>query len=120
MQYKGFVKGIELNVLIGIYAKERQGPQPLIMDIEYIIDNNIVANTDDIADTLNYQTLVDHLREVAQASQYQLVETLAQKLLIEVEKNFEVSWVKIRLAKTSAIDCAQYCGVEVEQYYART
>lgn len=119
MKYKGFVKGIELNVLIGVYAAERQGPQPLIMDIEYIIDNDIVANTDNIADTLNYQTLVDHLRDFAQASQYQLVETLAHNLLVEVANNFKVSWIKISLAKTSAIDFANYCGVEVEQYYAK-
>lgn len=117
MIYKGFIKAIQLKVLVGIYDFERTQPQPVVMDIEYKITNQVVSSTDDIKDTLNYQTLVDHLKAVAEQSSYNLIETLAARLLDEVDKHFKLDWIKIKLAKTSVIDCAAACGVEVERHY---
>ena len=118
MQYKGFIEKIELKVLIGLHKWEREKPQPVLMDIEYKINNSMVAITDNINDTLNYQKLVDHLKSFAEQSKYQLIETLAYNLLLEVDNNFKLDWIKIRLAKTSVIECADSCGVEVERHYA--
>jgi dihydroneopterin aldolase len=117
MIYKGFITGIQLKVLIGIHDFERKQAQPVLMDIEYKINNTKVSSTDNIEDTLNYQQLVDHLKKVAESSNYNLVETLAAKLLDEAEKHFTLKWIKIKLAKTSVIECASACGVEVERHY---
>ena len=117
MNYKAFVQGVALNVLIGLHEWERVKPQPVVMDIEYLVNSPNVAKSDAITDTINYQAMVDQLKQVAEQTSFRLIETLAAHLLHEVETHFDVRWVRIRLAKTSVIECAQACGVEVERSY---
>lgn len=117
MIYEGFVKGIELKVLIGLHAWERQQPQTVIMDIHYKVFSDQVGQTDNIDDTLNYQTLVEHLKETAEKSKFLLMERLANHLLAEVDQHFKLQWIRIQLAKTTVIECAQACGVAVERHY---
>ena len=118
MQYNGFVHGIKMQVHIGLYELERHKPQELVMDVDYQITSSTIADSDDIDDTVNYQTMIYHLKNAAEKSQFKLVETLGAYLLKEVELNFNVNWIKIKLAKTSAIKYASCCGVVVERNYA--
>ena len=117
MKYKGFVQGIDLNVLVGIHDWERKKAQPVLMDIEYEVESKRVIQTDDVQDTLNYEAMVNHLKMVAEHTQYQLIESLGHHLVSEVEAHFPVLWLRIRLAKTSVIECAQACGIEIERRY---
>ena len=118
MNYKGFVHGIECQILIGLYEWERTAPQTVTIDVEYTIASPTVAQTDDIEDTLNYAELTKHIKTIAEKTDYQLVETLAYKLSQTIKEHFPVQYLKLRLTKKDIPRCGKRCGIEIEQDYS--
>ncbi len=112
---KVFIEGLEIETLIGIYDWERRIRQPLVFDLEMAFDNRKPAATDDIADTLNYKDVSKRLIDFVSQSEYQLVETLAERCADIVLREFGVAHVRLKLSKPGAVRGAKAVGVVVER-----
>ncbi|HST44310.1 MAG TPA: dihydroneopterin aldolase [Luteimonas sp.] len=112
---KVFIEGLEIETLIGIYDWERRIRQPLVFDLEMGYDNRRPAATDSIADTLDYKAVSKRLVEYVSASSFGLVETLAERCAEIVLGEFEVAWLRLRLAKPGAVRGARSVGVVIER-----
>ncbi len=112
---KVFIEGLEIETLIGIYDWERRIRQTLAFDLEMAFDNRKPAATDDIADTLNYKDISKRLTEFVSQSEYQLVETLAERCAQIVLEEFGVAHVRLKLSKPGAVRGAKAVGVIVER-----
>ncbi|MCL1635799.1 dihydroneopterin aldolase [Luteimonas sp. SX5] len=112
---KVFIEGLEIEALIGIYDWERRIRQPLVFDVEMAFDNRKPAASDDIADTLNYKDVSKRLIDFVSQSEYQLVETLAERCAQIVLEEFGVSHVRLKLSKPGAVRGAKAVGVIVER-----
>ncbi len=112
---KVFIEGLEIETLIGIYDWERRIRQPLVFDLEMAFDNRKPAATDDIADTLNYKDVSKRLIDFVSQSEYQLVETLAERCADIVLQEFGVAHVRLKLSKPGAVRGAKAVGVIVER-----
>ena len=73
------------------------------------------AATDDIADALNYKSVAKRLIQFVGDSQFQLVETLAEKICEIVLKEFDVPWVRLTLHKPGAVSGSRSVGVMIER-----
>ena len=73
------------------------------------------ALTDSIEDTLNYKRVAKRVLAFVEASEFQLVETLAEHLAMLILEEFGVAWVRIVLAKPGAVRSSKDVGVEVER-----
>jgi dihydroneopterin aldolase len=112
---KVFIEGLEIEALIGIYDWERRIRQPLVFDVEMAFDNRKPAATDDIADTLNYKDVSKRLIDFVSQSDFQLVETLAERCVEIVLREFDVAHVRLKLSKPGAVRGAKAVGVIVER-----
>ena len=112
---KVFIEGLEIEALIGIYDWERRIRQPLVLDVEMAFDNRKPAATDDIADTLNYKDVSKRLIDFVSQSDFQLVETLAERCVEIVLREFDVAHVRLKLSKPGAVRGAKAVGVIVER-----
>jgi dihydroneopterin aldolase len=112
---KVFIEGLEIEALIGIYDWERRIRQPLVFDVEMSFDNRKPAATDDIADTLNYKDVSKRLIDFVSQSDFQLVETLAERCVEIVLREFDVAHVRLKLSKPGAVRGAKAVGVIVER-----
>lgn len=112
---KVFIEGIEIEALIGIYDWERRIRQPLLLDLEMGFDNRRPAATDAIADTLDYKAVSKRLIEYVSGSSFGLVETLAERCAEIVLAEFDVAWLRLRLAKPGAVRGARSVGVVIER-----
>ncbi len=112
---KVFIEGLEIEALIGIYDWERRIRQPLVFDVEMAFDNRKPAASDDIADTLNYKDVSKRLIDFVSHSEYQLVETLAERCAQIVLEEFGVAHVRLKLSKPGAVRGAKAVGVIVER-----
>lgn len=112
---KVFIEGLEIEALIGIYDWERRIRQPLVFDVEMAFDNRKPAASDDIADTLNYKDVSKRLIDFVSQSEYQLVETLAERCVRIVLEEFGVAHVRLKLSKPGAVRGAKAVGVIVER-----
>ncbi|WP_043688968.1 dihydroneopterin aldolase [Luteimonas huabeiensis] len=112
---KVFIEGLEIEALIGIYDWERRIRQPLVFDLEMGFDNRVPAASDDIADTLDYKAVSKRLIAYVQASDFGLVETLAERCAALVIDEFGVDWLRLKLSKPGAVRGARAVGVIIER-----
>ncbi|SFV67099.1 Dihydroneopterin aldolase [hydrothermal vent metagenome] len=110
-----FIKGLKIDTVIGIYDWERKIRQDIILDIEMSFDIKKAGKTDDIKYTLDYKTVAKRLITFVQKSQFELVETLAEKICYIILEEFDVKKVKLKLDKGKALTHADGVGVIIER-----
>lgn len=74
------IRGLELWCSIGVPDAERSEPQRLLADLEIIPRTGFDAMGDDIASTIDYDSLSRELAAVAASRPRHLIETLAADL----------------------------------------
>jgi dihydroneopterin aldolase len=110
-----FLRGLQIDTVIGIYDWERKIRQTVIIDLEMGTDIRKAAATDDIAHTLDYKTLSKRIIAFVEASEFQLVETLAEKISNIILDEFSVPWLRLTLNKKGAISGASDVGIQIER-----
>ena len=106
-----YVRDLQVAALIGIYDWERQIRQTINIDLEMGWDNRKAAASDDIKDTLNYKAASKMVVELVEASEFQLVETLAERIAELLLKKMQIPWVKVTLGKPKAVSGSREVGV---------
>ena len=91
------------------------GDKDIILDIEMSSDIAKAAATDHIDQALNYKNICKRIIGFVKESEFQLVETLAEKICQSILNEFDVSWVKLKLNKGEAITGAEGVGVIIER-----
>jgi len=110
-----FVSGLTTECIIGIWDWERRVRQKVVVDIEMAADIRRAARTDSIEDTLDYKKVAKRLLQFVGESQFQLVETLTERIAEIVIREFDVAWVRVRLNKQGAIRGARDVGIQIER-----
>ena len=110
-----FLTDLRIETVIGIYDWERKIKQTVAIDLEMATDIRRAAATDSIDDTLNYKAIAKRLIQFVGESQFQLVETLAEKVAEIVLNEFHVPWVKVRLSKPGAVRGSRDVGIRIER-----
>lgn len=110
-----FIEDLRVDTVIGIYDWEREIRQTVTLDLEMAFDNRVPAATDGIADTLDYKAISKRLIGFVRASEFGLVETLAERCAEIVMREFGVAWLRLRLGKPGAVTGARSVGVVIER-----
>lgn len=110
-----FLKGLEIDVIIGIYDWERSNKQTIELDIEMAFDITKAAATDDIAYTLDYKQVSDRVTSFVENSEFFLVEKLIVQIADLIRGEFNVPWIRITLNKKGAVKAAQGTGIIIER-----
>lgn len=110
-----FIKQLEVRTTIGVFDWEREIKQKLVFDIELGTDIKKSAETDSLEDTLDYKAISHAVHDFVEASEYQLVETVAEKVAELVLKDFPVKWLSLELHKPGAVSVSQSVGVKIER-----
>lgn len=110
-----FIEALTIETVIGIYDWERKIRQPIVLDIEMAFDNTRPAASDAIADTLDYKAVAKRLIAFVEASDFQLVEALAEKCAAIIRDEFGVAWVRLKLSKPGAVTGSRAVGVIIER-----
>ena len=110
-----FLRDLRIETIIGIYEWERRTTQVVVLDIEMGTDIARAATTDRIEDTLNYKAVAKRLIQFVGDSDFQLVETLAERCAQIIREEFGVRWVRLKLNKKGAVRGATDVGVIIER-----
>lgn len=110
-----FIKDLRISTTVGIFDWERRIKQTISLDLEMAADNRRAAASDDIADALDYKTVAKRLIAFVEASEFQLVETLAERCADLVLQEFKVPWLSLTLNKPGAVRGSQSVGVRIER-----
>ncbi|BBL72585.1 dihydroneopterin aldolase [Methylogaea oryzae] len=110
-----FLRGLQIETIIGIYDWEREIRQTVILDFEMACDIRKAAQSDAIEDTLDYKAVSKRVIDFVENSQFFLVETMAEQLAQIIRNEFGVPWVRLTLNKKGAIRGASDVGVIIER-----
>ena len=110
-----FIRELTIETVIGIYDWEREIKQPVLFDLEMACDVARAAASDSVADTLNYKAVCKRVIAFVEASEYQLVETLAERVAQLIISEFQVPWLRVRVNKRGALRGAVDVGVSIER-----
>jgi len=110
-----FIENLTIETVIGIFDWERDIRQAVSLDLEMDFDIRQAAATDAIADTLDYKAVAKRLIRFVERSEFQLVETLAEKCAAIVLAEFPVEHLKLKLSKPGAVRGSSAVGVIIER-----
>lgn len=112
---KILINGLECWSLIGVYDWEREAKQALLVDISLTIDLSTAAKSDNVDDTINYATLAEQIEEIALASEYQLLEALADHMMSFLFAKYHPEQAIIRITKPNILANAKNVTVELSR-----
>ncbi|MCG8324146.1 MAG: dihydroneopterin aldolase [Thiotrichales bacterium] len=110
-----YLNDLRIDTVIGIYDWERRTRQTVVLDLEMGTDIRPAAASDDIEQALDYKAVAKRLIEFVSLSEFQLVETLAEKIAEIILTEFDVEWLKLRLNKQGALRGVRDVGVIIER-----
>ena len=108
-----FLEGLEAQCRIGIFDWERKIRQKIAVDLDFSADVRKAARRDRIRDALDYKRVAKFTLAFLAASEFYLIETLAEKLAQALLKEFRLKQVRLRLSKPGAVRHARNVGVEI-------
>ena len=110
-----FLRGLQIETIIGIYDWERKTKQKVVLDLEMATDIRAAAKTDAIEQTIDYKAVSKRLITFIERSEFLLVETLAENITKIVIDEFDVPWIKLVVNKKGAIRGATDVGIIIER-----
>jgi len=110
-----YLHDLKIECVIGIWDWERKIKQSVIIDLDMGFDIRRAARTDAIEDTLNYKAVAKRLQQFVGESQFQLVETMAERIAEILLGEFGLAWVRVRINKRGAVRGAGDVGVVIER-----
>ncbi len=110
-----FLRELAVECVIGFLEWERMVKQTVYFDIEVPVDCRKAALTDDVSQTLDYKRLSKVVIAFVQASEFKLVETLADRTAKLILTEFEIPWVRLTINKRGAIRASRDVGVSIER-----
>jgi len=110
-----FVRGLEVECIIGFIDWERRIKQKVVLDLELPVDCARAAASDDVIDTLDYMSVASRVREFVGQSQFMLVETMAHRLALLLLEEFGMEWVRLSINKPGAVRGSRDVGVSIER-----
>ena len=110
-----FIKSLQATSVIGCYDWERDIRQTLVIGIELKADFTRAAQTDALADALDYAAISQRVIAVCDESRFQLLEALAEHLAAIVLAEFSIKRLRMTITKPGAVAEADGVGVVIER-----
>ncbi len=108
-----FVRDLVLPTRIGVNEHEREGPQPLRINIDLAIREEDGPVDDKLASVVCYETIVRDVKSIVARGHVNLVETLAERIAALCLADPRVELARVRIEKFGAIPEAASVGVEI-------
>ena len=107
------ISELAVPATIGVYDWEKKIQQTLLFSLEIAIDTYSIS--DRIEDTINYDQIVQNIKELCQNNSYALIETVANTVAREIKANFNIDHIKVTVCKPKAIPQSKGVSISVER-----
>lgn len=111
-----FLNDLRVETIVGIWEWERKIRQTVSIDLQMGADIRRSAQSDSIEDTLNYKDVAKRVQQFVADSDFQLVETMAEKIAELALSEFDMPWIDVRVNKPGAIRGAKDVGVHIRRF----
>lgn len=111
-----FIRNVTITAPIGAYEHEKKAPQRLILSCDVWVPDTPVCR-DSLDEVLNYDQIVDVLKNTALARHHDLQETLVAEIAERLGELPGVLAVRIASEKPDAYEEVEAAGVEIWRFF---
>ncbi len=117
------IRHLEVACIVGVFPRERDIPQPLVVDVDLWLDTRASARSETLSATVDYGRVAGELRFLLESSRFRLIETaaeaLARWLLLPPATTGPsrpaVARVRVKLTKPEALAGGALASLEIER-----
>ena len=113
-----YIRDLALRCIIGVYPEERREKQDVIINLVLECDLAVAARSDRLEDTMNYKELKQQIRAMVEASEFLLIERLADRIAEICLQNRRVQSATVTVDKPGALRFARSVAVEITRTQA--
>ena len=111
-----FIQQLVVETIIGVLPNERVTRQPIELDIVLMTDISVAAESENLADTLNYAAIATGISDYVKTTQFQLIETLAESIVKWLWAfSPAINQVSLVLRKPMAVSAAKTVGLKMKR-----
>lgn len=114
-----FISDLHFRCIVGVNEDERREKQDIVTHITLDVDLRRAGQTDAIDDTVDYRAVKKAILAMAEQSQFQLVEALAQSIADICLARRRVNRVAVAVEKPGALRFARTVGVRITRQRTR-
>lgn len=107
------IRDLTIRCIVGIYPHERREKQDVSINITLHADLRKPGRTDCIEDTVDYKSVKKRVLAMVEASEFYLVEKLAERIAEICLEGQGVQAVRVLVEKPGALRFARTVGVEI-------
>lgn len=107
------IRGLSARCIVGIFPREREVRQEVLIDLVLEADLAAACHSDDIADTVDYKELKNRVLHLVEGSQFFLIERLAEAVAAACLETPRVQRATVTLDKPGALRFARSVAVEI-------
>jgi len=110
---KIIIRDLALRCIIGIYPEERTTKQDILINLVLETDLRFAGKTDHIDDTIDYKALKLAIMNRVEKSEFQLIESIAERIAEIALQNTGVQSVTVTVDKPGALRFSRSVAVEI-------
>lgn len=108
-----FITDLRFRCIVGVNEDERREKQDVVTQVTLDVDLRAAGQTDAIEDTVDYKAVKKAILAMAEKSQFQLVEALAENMAAICLEHRGVHRAAIVVEKPGALRFARTVGVRI-------
>jgi len=93
------IRGLSVFAYHGVLPEEREQGQTFVLDVWLECPPSPAAETDELADAVDYSAVSDRVVELATGGPYRLLERLAALIADDLVERYGVTRARVRVAK---------------------
>jgi dihydroneopterin aldolase len=111
-----FIQQLIVETIIGVLPHERCTLQPIELDIVLMTNISVAAESENLADTLDYAAIATGISDYVKKTQFLLIETLAESIVKWLWAFFPaINQVSLVLRKPMAVSTAKTVGLKIKR-----
>lgn len=110
------LRGLHLSGIVGVLPQEQAQAQPLEIDLDIALDMADAGGSDSLTDTADYGALCDVTEQIVTTTNFQLLETLAQRIaqeVLAVDRRITAVTVSVRKLRPPVAQPLRTSGVQI-------
>ena len=107
-----FISNLVVPIIIGVPDWERAIPQHLFIDLNIIIlKKNDAFNSDNLEDTIDYSSVIELIKSLADENKGILLESFGEKIASKILQNYPAQSITLKISKKKIIADADFVGI---------
>jgi len=110
---KVIIKDLVFNTSIGIHDFEKKKKQQIKFNIEIDVNTSLKPDENDLSSIVNYENIINNVKMLTKKKHYNLLETLAEDIFLDLFKNKNIIKIKLKIEKQEIIKNTSSVGIEI-------